>query len=237
MAEEKVIDIQELVQDTHNFNKGTGEGQRLMERSFKELGAGRSVLIDKNGNIIAGNKSQKAAMAAGIKKVRVIETTGDELVAVQRTDIDINSYEGRKMALLDNLTTVKDVAWDEVELQSVADQIEGFDPADLGLDLISDAVQDDQFEQQFDQTGKDDAVYPIIPKFDEKYEMFIIVSENEVDANYLREVLNMQKMKSYKTGKLMKSNVVHIKDVINELKNRDTKPQAGRQGAVETAGA
>ena len=35
---------------------------------------------DKNGNIIAGNKTQKAAIEAGIKKVRIVETTGDELV-------------------------------------------------------------------------------------------------------------------------------------------------------------
>ena len=33
--------------------------------------------------------------------VRVIETTGDELVAVKRTDVDIDSAEGRKMAYLD----------------------------------------------------------------------------------------------------------------------------------------
>ena len=58
-------------------------------------------LVDRNGNIIAGNKSQQAAIAAGIKKVRVIETTGDELVAVKRTDVDIDSAEGRKMAYLD----------------------------------------------------------------------------------------------------------------------------------------
>ena len=81
MAEEKVIDIEELAQDTHNFNRGNEQGQQLMERSFKELGAGRSILLDRNGNIIAGNKSQKAAIAAGIKRVRVVETTGDELVA------------------------------------------------------------------------------------------------------------------------------------------------------------
>ena len=103
--EEKVIDIQELAQDSHNFNKGNEQGQQLMERSFKELGAGRSILLDRNGNIIAGNKSQQAAIAAGIKRVRVIETTGDELVAVKRTDVDIDSAEGRKMAYLDNLTT------------------------------------------------------------------------------------------------------------------------------------
>ena len=43
---EKIIDIEQLAQDQHNFNKGTEQGQELMERSFKEMGAGRSILID-----------------------------------------------------------------------------------------------------------------------------------------------------------------------------------------------
>ena len=133
--EEKVIDIEELAQDTHNFNKGNEQGQELMERSFKEMGAGRSILIDRNGHIIAGNKSQKAAIAAGIKKVRVIETTGDELVAVKRTDVDIDSAEGRKLAYLDNLTTQVNLTWDETELEAVQADVEGFDIADFGFDI------------------------------------------------------------------------------------------------------
>ena len=135
MEQEKIINIEELVQDEHNFNKGTDEGGRLMERSFKEMGAGRSVLIDKHGKIIAGNKSQKAAIAAGIKRVRVIETTGDELVAVKRTDVDIDSAEGRKMAYLDNLTTQVNLTWDQTELQAVQADVEGFDIADFGFDI------------------------------------------------------------------------------------------------------
>ena len=56
MEETKVqeVDINDLVQDKRNFNKGNEQGQQLMERSFKELGAGRSILLDRNGNIIAG---------------------------------------------------------------------------------------------------------------------------------------------------------------------------------------
>jgi hypothetical protein len=131
---EQVVDIDTLQQDTRNFNRGTEQGQQLMEKSFSELGAGRSILVDKNGNIIAGNKSQKAAKAAGIKKVRIIETTGDELVAVKRTDIDIDSAEGRKMALLDNLTTQVNLAWDPSEINAVSSEIEGFDPSDYGFD-------------------------------------------------------------------------------------------------------
>ena len=135
MEQEKIINIEELVQDEHNFNKGTDEGGRLMERSFKEMGAGRSVLIDKHGKIIAGNKSQKAAIAAGIKRVRVIETTGDELIAVKRTDVELESEQGRKMALLDNLTTQVNLAWDEAELQTITGEIEGFDVGDFGFDI------------------------------------------------------------------------------------------------------
>ena len=134
MEQEKIINIEELVQDEHNFNKGTDEGGKLMERSFKEMGAGRSVLIDKHGKIIAGNKSQKAAIAAGIKRVRVIETTGDELIAVKRTDVELESEQGRKMALLDNLTTQVNLAWDEAELQTITGEIDGFDVGDFGFD-------------------------------------------------------------------------------------------------------
>jgi hypothetical protein len=135
MAEEKVINIEELAQDTHNFNKGTDEGRALMERSLNELGAGRSILIDKDNNIIAGNKTQEAAIKAGIKKVRIIETTGDELVAVKRTDVDIDSARGRELALVDNLSTQVNLSWDETEIETIDTQIEGFDVDDWGFEM------------------------------------------------------------------------------------------------------
>jgi ParB-like chromosome segregation protein Spo0J len=126
------VDIDDLIQDNHNFNKGTEAGAELIGRSFKEHGAGRSVLIDKNGRIIAGNKSQQAAIAAGIKKVRVIETTGDELVAVKRTDIDINSKKGREMALADNATTKVNLVFDHVELEKEMFECD-LDPNEWGV--------------------------------------------------------------------------------------------------------
>ena len=132
---DKIIDIEELAQDQHNFNKGNDQGRALMERSLTELGAGRSILIDRNGNIIAGNKTQEAAIKAGIKKVRVIETTGDELVAVQRTDVDIDSAKGRELAFVDNLATQVNLTWDETELQSVQADVEGFEISDFGFDI------------------------------------------------------------------------------------------------------
>ena len=146
---EQTINIEELIQDDHNFNKGTEAGQKLMEKSFKELGAGRSILVDRDGRIISGNKSQKAAMAAGIQKVRVIETTGDELIAVKRTDLSLDSKEGREMAYADNLTTQVNLAWDEIELEHVNTEVEGFDPSSWGLPEGIDlgATADDKEEK------------------------------------------------------------------------------------------
>ena len=146
MKEEKTISIDELVQDDHNFNKGTEEGQKLIEKSFKELGAGRSILVDKDGKIIAGNKSQLAAQAVGIKKVRVIESDGTELIAVKRTDLSLDSAEGRKLALADNLTTQVNLAWDEIQIEKIETSVDGFDKSDWGFDIRN--IQSDHILQE-----------------------------------------------------------------------------------------
>ena len=138
----EVVDIRDIIPDDHNFNAGTEKGREMIEKSFRELGAGRSILLDKNGRVIAGNKSQQAAIAAGIKKVRVIETTGDELVAVKRTDVDIDSKEGREMALLDNLTTQVNLTWDDVELENMANQYDiDMNEWDMALPEIADPTE------------------------------------------------------------------------------------------------
>lgn len=129
----ELIDIEELRQDNLNFNKGTYEGEVLIKKSLERFKAGRSVLIDNDNNIIAGNKTVQAAATMGMK-VRVIETTGDELVAVKRTDIDIDSKEGRELALADNRTAQINLAWDEPNLESAALQF-GLDASDFGLEM------------------------------------------------------------------------------------------------------
>ena len=79
------------------------------------------------------------------------------------------------------------------------------------------------FRERFEAIKDDDAVYPLIPKYDERHELFIIQSASEVDSNWLRERLGMQKMKSYKTGKLTKSNVIDIKDVRHAIEDSHPK--------------
>lgn len=148
--ENNQLDIEQLVQDDHNFNKGTKKGQEVIVKSFKRFGAGRSILLDKDNRIIAGNKSHLAAQDAGIKSVRVIETDGSELIAVKRTDVSLDSKEGREMALADNATTILNLEWNKDELQYAASMYEGFDIPEWGLDIPDLLPQKECKEDNFD---------------------------------------------------------------------------------------
>lgn len=106
------MNINELKPDGRNYNKGTDKGRKLVKRSLKELGAGRSVLVDKDGNIIAGNKTVEAAKALGYDNILIVPTDGKTLVAVQRTDVALDSEQGRALALADNATASAGIAWD-----------------------------------------------------------------------------------------------------------------------------
>lgn len=108
----KKTKISDLIPDDKNFNKGSEFGNSLIENSFRKFGAGRSILIDKNNRIIAGNKSVENAAAIGLEDVQIIETDGKKLIAVKRTDIDLDSPEGREMALADNATAKANIVFD-----------------------------------------------------------------------------------------------------------------------------
>jgi len=124
--------IADLRFDDKNFNRHTSYGMGLIEKSLRENGAGRSILLDKDNNIIAGNGVVETAGQIGLEKVKIVETTGDEIVAVKRTDISLNSKKGREMALADNATASADLEWDEENLKSEFDEEE---LKDWGVDL------------------------------------------------------------------------------------------------------
>lgn len=117
----KVVDIENLKQDDKNFNRGTKRGKKLMERSLKELGLGRSILIDKDNNIIAGNKTQETAKELGFKNVIVVETDGSQVVAVKRTDLSLKTKKGRELALADNRTAQENIDLDYIKIKEELD--------------------------------------------------------------------------------------------------------------------
>lgn len=134
----KIIEthIDQLTPDDHNFNKGTQYGSHLMEESLRKFGGGRSIVLDKNNRIIAGNKTIETAGQIGMERIVVVETTGNEIVAVKRTDIDLDTTKGREMALADNATGKANLDFDTEQIDIMADQFD-FDPSDWGIEIES----------------------------------------------------------------------------------------------------
>jgi hypothetical protein len=127
MASRRIAQISDLSFDDRNANRGTERGAAMIEHSLRTYGAGRSILLDKNGKIIAGNKTAENAMAAGIEQVEVVQSDGTKLFAVQRTDLDLDTDpRARELALIDNRTSEVGLDWD-------ADIIAAFEQE--GLDL------------------------------------------------------------------------------------------------------
>lgn len=114
----KTIKIKDLIPDDKNFNKGSEFGNSLIEKSFRKFGAGRSILLDKNNRIIAGNKSVENAGAIGMENVIVVESDGTQIIAVKRTDIDLDSPIGREMALADNASAKANIVFDAELIQA-----------------------------------------------------------------------------------------------------------------------
>ncbi len=116
MATTRTGKLSELTPDHSNANRGTERGRYALEASLRKYGAGRSILIDRNGRIIAGNKTAETAADVGIDDVIVVQTDGRQVVAVQRTDLDLDSNEARELAYADNRVGQLDLDFDPAQI-------------------------------------------------------------------------------------------------------------------------
>ena len=111
--------IKDLKSDHKNARKRTDRSAELIKESLQRYGAARSIVIDEDNRILAGNGTIEGAKEAGIDRIRVIETDGDEVIAVRRTGLTEEQKVG--LALADNRTA--DLSeWDQEMLNRLGEQ-------------------------------------------------------------------------------------------------------------------
>lgn len=152
--------IDDLIADDRNANLGSKIGQQMIEKSIENLGLGRSVLVDKDNRLIAGNKTTNGARSKGVQKTIVVDTDGTELIVVRRTDLSLDSDEGRALAFADNKTAEMNLTWDPGNLQIHFDAAVnmGLDDLtfDIGFEHVSDADVAGMFTPREKDTSEDD---------------------------------------------------------------------------------
>lgn len=109
MAKKKITDLHF---DTKNFNTGTQQGNALLEKSIQKFGFREAATIDKNGVLIGGNKRTAKAGELGFEDVEIIQADPKKVYALQYSDIDIDTPQGRELALALNQTALKNIVID-----------------------------------------------------------------------------------------------------------------------------
>lgn len=116
MAEQRYSHIGQLTPDPRNARKHTPRNVGMVESALREVGAARSIVIDEDGVILAGNATVEAAAAAGIEKLQVVQADGNAIIAVQRSGL--TAQQKTRLALYDN-RAAELAEWD---IETLADQ-------------------------------------------------------------------------------------------------------------------
>lgn len=207
-----------------DFNKGQLMGLPKNPRFFRDYrfeAMKKSIqdspeMLELRELIIFPYNDGRYIVVCGNLRLRACKELGYKELSCKVLPSDTPVKKLREYATKDN------VNFGENDMDVMENEWNKFELQEWGI-KFSPEKKEDEFKERFDTITDDTAIYPLIPKYDEKHELFIITSSNEVDSNWLRERLDMQHMKSYKTGKISKSNVVDIKDVRHALQNSNTK--------------
>lgn len=89
--------------DGRNVRVHDERSKQAIAQSLKELGAGRSILIDAENVVIGGNGVYQEAEELGLP-IKVIESDGSELIAIKRTDLKTDDAKRKALAIADNRT-------------------------------------------------------------------------------------------------------------------------------------
>ncbi len=133
--------------DPRNYRKHGDKNKSLINSSLKEYGAGRSILIDNEDVIVAGNGVYEEAANLGLK-VRVIESDGTELIAIKRTDLATNDERRKLLAIADNKTS--DTS--EFDFELLTDDFEFDFLKDLGFEIEDFSVSGFEKEMAAEKT-------------------------------------------------------------------------------------
>lgn len=197
-----------------DFNRGQLKGLPKNPRFFRDYryeAMKRSIeespeMLQLREIIVYPYPEGRYVVVCGNLRFRACKELGYTELPCKVLDVDTDVRKLREYATKDN------VNFGENDLDAMANEWDRGELAGWGVEFAPEKPID-EFKERFDAITDETAVYPLVPKFDEKHELFIIQSGNEVDSNWLRERLGMQRMKSYKTGKVGKSNVIDVKDV------------------------
>ena len=163
--------MEEIKFDKRNYRKHDKKNKSLIKKSLEKFGAGRSIVVDAEGEIIGGNGVYEQAQKLGLK-TKIVETDGSELVVVKRTDLKTDDEKRKALAVMDNSTS--DTSEFDMELLTADFTVDELE--DFGIELPEE--EEEQEVKVPDVLEKEDSDKPFTVK---------LTFENYAALNAFRE--------------------------------------------------
>lgn len=147
--------MNEIKFDKRNYRKHNDKNKKLIKKSLQECGAGRSIIIDNEGEIIGGNGVYEQAQKLGLK-TKIVETDGSELVVVKRTDLKTDDEKRKALAVMDNSTS--DTSEFDLELLTADFSVDELE--DFGIELPEDKEEEEEEDEGKGNINEDFIIFP-----------------------------------------------------------------------------
>ncbi len=191
--------VSDLIEYEYNPRKMTAQQMRKLRESLEKFGLVEIPVINFDGTLIAGHQRCKALAALG---------RAGELVDVRVPNRQLTEAEFKEYNIASN--AIKGDWVDEILREHFAD----VDLSDFGISLAD-------IEELHDQAGvkEETPEMPIVQKFSEKYNAFVIVTTNAIDETHVAELLKVDMAKSYKSERVGRTNVLSAKQFLEAWKS------------------
>ncbi len=174
MTEVKTEKLTNIKPDLTNANRHTERGNAMLRASMDEFGFAEAGTLDINNRIIGGNhRTEVAADVLGSDEVLVIEVDGTKPVYIKRSDIDLATPRGKKLAYALNRVAQVSIEFDPEQV--LADIGEGIsldglfhqNEIDDLIELMTFDPNDIEFKE-YDESVADEVEYIECPHCGEK---------------------------------------------------------------------
>ena len=145
--------MNEIKFDKRNYRKHDKKNKSLIKKSLEKFGAGRSIVVDAEGEIIGGNGVYEQAQKLGLK-TKIVETDGSELVVVKRTDLKTDDDKRKALAVMDNSTS--DTSEFDLELLTADFSVDELE--DFGIELPEEKESEEEQKKEVKEVEVPDEV-------------------------------------------------------------------------------
>lgn len=114
-------DLSGLQKDPRNARTRDDRAIDFLQQSLRDVGAARSIVIDENDLILAGNGTVSAAEGIGLSKLQIVEAEGDTIIAVRRRGL--TDEQKIRLSLYDN-RTAELAEWDTDVLKELSEEVD-----------------------------------------------------------------------------------------------------------------